>query len=65
MLFGYKFVDMFLTVIMMMIHYTIVKFIGKIAVAQGEITITVYWAEKEDVQRHKILEVILGYVKIS
>jgi hypothetical protein len=47
-----------------MIRYTITKFVGKIAVAQRGITITVCWVEK-DVQRDKILEAVLGYVKIS
>ena len=61
---GYKFVDMFLSVIVTMIRYTITKFVGKIAVAQRGITITVCWVEK-DVQRDKILEAVLGYVKIS
>ena len=47
---------MFLSVIVTMICYTITKLSGKIAVAQQEISITVCWVEKEDVQRDKILE---------
>ena len=65
-LLGYKFVDPFLSVIVTMNRYTwITKFFGKIAVAQREITITVCWVETEEIQRDKILEAVLGYVKIS